>query len=464
MHAIYEGGKIETGLDASSCHFGKWLAAFSTESPELAAIIKSITPAHNRMHEAVAKIKERVEAGDKEGAMRIDDELYETSIEEVDAGFEKINVLCEKAKSLFDASEEKGLGGCRIAQQKATGLLDELAETNRTLAREETAIAATRTAWLKKISVAAMISGALSSIILSLLITRSITRPINRVVEQLTKGSALVAEASEQVNQSAAQLATASTEQATSLEQTTAALHNMASMSEANAKNAREANGLVNQARSQADQSDKEMGRLNAAMAGINESSQQISKIIKVIEEIAFQTNLLALNAAVEAARAGEHGKGFAVVADEVRNLAQRAAQAARETTALIETSVARAREGTEVSTTFGAALTGIAENVTRASTLVGEIDQASQAQSEGVTQIRGAVTQMDQVTQSIAASSEESAAAVEELSAQASAVAETADHLGVIVGLEVSKVDTEEAAVTVRSNIAQRRGKLQNS
>jgi methyl-accepting chemotaxis protein len=301
-------------------------------------------------------------------------------------------------------------------------------------------------------------AAALLGCLLGFFITRSITKPINRIVQTLTEGSLMVAEASNQVNASATSLAEGASEQASSLEETSSALEEMASMTRNNAENAKQANQLVQTTHDAAKRSEAAKGQLDSAMTGINESSAQISKIIKVIEEIAFQTNLLALNAAVEAARAGEHGKGFAVVAEEVRNLAQRAAEAARETTGLIDTSVARAREGTEVAKGFGQAIGIIVENVSKISNLVSGITQASEEQSRGVDQINVAVGEMDKVTQQIAASSEESASAVEELSAQASTVADQSKDLAKVVGTQIDRIDRQHAADTVHQNIERRR------
>ncbi|MCP4592486.1 MAG: hypothetical protein GY842_17265 [bacterium] len=274
------------------------------------------------------------------------------------------------------------------------------------------------------------------------LVSRSITRPFkeifrglksfsaaelsdtaqtfNRVIEGMTESVAQVNDAAGQVSSSSQQLAEGASEQASSLEQTSAALEEMAAMTRTNAENSKQASNLVNETHRAAEEG-------NQTMTEINESSEQISKIIKVIEEIAFQTNLLALNAAVEAARAGEHGKGFAVVADEVRNLAQRAAQAARETTTLIEDSVDKARIGTE-------AIQGIVGSVSKVTDLVNGISQASEEQAQGVDQVNTAVSQMDRVTQQNAAGAEESASASEELSAQALTTKALVDELIVMV------------------------------
>ncbi len=276
--------------------------------------------------------------------------------------------------------------------------------------------------------------GTLFAIVCALWITRSITGPLGRIIASLNEGADQVNDAAGQVSSSSQSLAEGASEQASSLEETSSALEEMAAMTRTNAENAKQANELSSQARDAAQGGDQTMHTLNDAMTGINESSGQISKIIKVIEEIAFQTNLLALNAAVEAARAGEHGKGFAVVADEVRNLAQRAAQAARETTGLIEDSVNKAKDGTEVAGDVGNALSAIVGDVTKVTDLVDGITKASEEQAQGVDQVNTAVSQMDKITQQNAAGAEESASAAEELSAQAQTVKSVVDDLSALV------------------------------
>jgi methyl-accepting chemotaxis protein len=177
------------------------------------------------------------------------------------------------------------------------------------------------------------------------------------------------------------------------------------------------------------------MGRMSTAIEDIKKSSDETAKIIKTIDEIAFQTNLLALNAAVEAARAGEAGKGFAVVAEEVRNLAQRSAEAARNTADMIEGSVKNADNGVTISGEVATLLDEIAGNNGKVNDLVGEIAAASNEQAQGIDQINTAVGQMDQVTQSNAANAEESASASEELSAQAEALSGMVVQLQSMVG-----------------------------
>ncbi len=275
-----------------------------------------------------------------------------------------------------------------------------------------------------------LIVAALVGAFLAVFITRSITKPIRQVADHLSAGAEQTVSAAGQVSSSSQSLAEGASEQAASLEETSSSLEEMSSMTQRNAENAGKVKELGSQARSAGDIAVSDMQAMGAAMNAIKASSDDIAKIIKTIDEIAFQTNILALNAAVEAARAGEAGAGFAVVADEVRSLAQRCAQAAKETATKIEDSVQKSAHGVQISAKVAQSLQEIVGKARQVDELAGEVAGASREQTQGITQINTAVSQMDKVTQSNAANAEESAAAAEELNAQAESMKDAVNEL----------------------------------
>jgi len=271
-------------------------------------------------------------------------------------------------------------------------------------------------------------------------VKRLVTTPIGQIIKRLQQGAEHLNGSSATIHAGSQSLAEGASEQAASIEETSASLEEMSSMVKRNAENAQKANDLAKHACTAADKGMGDMQTMSAAMEAIKVSSDDIAKIIKTIDEIAFQTNILALNAAVEAARAGEAGMGFAVVADEVRNLAQRSAQAAKETAAKIEGAIAKTGQGVEISSMVAKTLNEIVTKARQVDELVAEVSSASREQSQGISQVNTAVGQMDKVTQSNAANAEESAAAAEELNAQAQTMkASVAELLQLVGGSEIA-------------------------
>ena len=242
----------------------------------------------------------------------------------------------------------------------------------------------------------------------------------NEVLAGIRGASQQVASAARQVSDSSIALSQGAAEQASSIEELTASIEEIAAQTKQNAAYANEANTIAAIAQDSAKQGDAQMKEMLRAMEEINESSTNISKIIKVIDEIAFQTNILALNAAVEAARAGQHGKGFAVVAEEVRNLAARSANAAKETTDMIESSIKKSEDGTKIANQTAESLREIIESIEKAALLVNDIAVSSNEQASGIEQINQGIMQVSNVVQNNSATSEESATASEQLSSQA--------------------------------------------
>ncbi len=382
---------LEVEKDPHKCGFGAWYYSDKRKEaevniPDIAAALKAIETPHAKLHNAAMELEKLLKQGKEFRSQAI--ALYQN---EIGAHLREVQKILQEVS----------------------------VKVNKHLHEKED-IAQSRAGRIKAIALAGMMGGFALALALGIYLCLSITRPVQRIITGLGEGAEQVTAASGQVAGASQQLAEGSSEQAAALEETSSSLEEMASMTKANADNANQANSLMADAGRVVERANQSMAGMTNSMKEISAASDETAKIIKTIDEIAFQTNLLALNAAVEAARAGEAGAGFAVVADEVRNLAMRAAEAAKNTATLIEGTVTKVKDGSELVHKTAEDFTEVAASTTRVKDLVAEIAAASNEQAQGVDQISRAINEMDKVVQANAANAEESASASEELSAQA--------------------------------------------
>jgi methyl-accepting chemotaxis protein len=267
------------------------------------------------------------------------------------------------------------------------------------------------------------------------LVVHNVNRRLQQTASELSQTAEQVASAAVQVSSSSRSLAQGVSEQAASITETSASSEEITSMTRRTADHSHSATELMDQTGRVVADANRTLEQMQLSMRDINTSSDKIGEIIKVIDGIAFQTNILALNAAVEAARAGDAGMGFAVVADEVRNLAQRSAQAAKDTAGLIEESIRKSTDGSTKLEQLAASIRDITGRADKVKELIKDVSVGSEEQARGVEQIAHAMTQMEQVTQSSAASAEEGASAGESMSSQAASMRKIASELTLLVG-----------------------------
>jgi methyl-accepting chemotaxis protein len=312
----------------------------------------------------------------------------------------------------------------------AKAIVDEQ-ERSLAAAEADSAVAVARSLWL---TVLAIVVSLVLGVLVYLQVGR-ITSSLRQMVLQLDEGASQLAEGASHISASSQTLAAGTSEQAFYIGETTAASEQISAMTRRNAENATKASGLMQDTTTLVGDANRSLGQMQESMHAITESSTKVGDIIKIIDQIAFQTNILALNAAVEAARAGEAGMGFAVVADEVRNLAHRSAQAAKDTTALIEESMSRSREGRSKLELVSTSIRAITESSAQVKGLVEEVKSGSLEQTRGIQLISTQMTTIEKITQSAAASAEEGAATGEEMQAQASSLHAIVRHLRAMVG-----------------------------
>lgn len=486
------GGKILDGskslgvsTDPTECAFGKFLNSdkakiWTKNFPELQTALEKVKTPHNNLHKSAIEINRSLSKGDIGKAKKIYKTKTLVALQHVGENFEEAIAAeqtlvdaNDKVKSYYATSIQSSFkdthGALIKVKNKAADMLGGMLEANKiyatqtekslghvqeilhNLAKESEKHIMTDAAMLsaaqstRRNSTIVSIIGIIFGIVLAFFIARGITAVLARISDQMGDASDQVASASGQVSNSSQLLAEGASEQAASIEETSASLEEMSSMTKQNADNATQADNLMKDANQVVEKANESMNELTKSMEDISKASEETSKIIKTIDEIAFQTNLLALNAAVEAARAGEAGAGFAVVADEVRNLAMRAADAAKNTSDLIEGTVKKVNEGGSLVATTNEAFSEVAESTRKVGELVGEISAASSEQAEGIEQINKAIVEMDKVTQQNASTSEEAAAASEEMNAQAQTMKFSVDELVRMVGGK-ENVHTQQA------------------
>ena len=407
--------KVQT--DEHKCAFGKWLYGAerkTTESkvPTIQTYLKDIEISHRNLHKTAIAIREALEAKNQVKANQIFLQQTMPAVRETQLLFGKIRKEAEQY-ILTDS------------------LLVDKAKASR-----------------RNIVIFSLFAIATGTII-AMILGKQMINIINKISSQLAESSKNVTSYANQFSSSSHQLAEGATEQAAAVEETSASLEEISSMTKQNSETTDHANTIMQSSNEIMNKADSSMADLTLSMKKISEASEKTSKVIKTIDEIAFQTNLLALNAAVEAARAGEAGAGFAVVADEVRSLAMRAADAARDTSTLIDGTGAIVTEGEKLVTVTSEEFNNARNSTKEIETLFAEINVASKEQFEGISQITRGVTEIDTMTQVMAATAEESDSGAYELKANAIKLDELVQELNQLVTGEVSQESTDIAIIS---------------
>ena len=436
---IFQKNELSVQLDYKKCNLGKWLYqgeadALAKEFPAFAPLIEEIKEPHRLIHDGGKLINARLLDGDYDSALELVKEKVTPQLQSVTDIFKKFRDLARKfekdqqeAQKILVNITNKNMAEVQDLMHQVSGTVDKNMVTEEILLNGANKLKL----FVTVIGITAFVLGCG----LAFFISKGLVKSLSVITGSMSEGADQVASASGQVSSASQSLAEGASEQAASIEETSSSLEEMSSMTKQNADNAGQADNLMNETNQVVASASTSMTKLITSMEEISKASDETHKVVKTIDEIAFQTNLLALNAAVEAARAGEAGAGFAVVAEEVRNLALRSAEAAKNTAVLIDGTVKKVKEGSEIVYKTNDEFSSVSKSASKVAELVAEISAASNEQAQGIEQVNTAVAEMDKVVQQNAANAEESASASEELNAQAKQMKGMVGELMALVG-----------------------------
>ncbi len=442
----------EIGAADNLCAFGRWRTRFDngeelfSANANLRKAMDIMTGPHREFHRTAAATYQLMADGFEENSEKIA-AMYKQHLEaarQVIDTFGMISAEVDTARQLYTEAESFSMGELRQRREASLAALARLIDINKQITDDNITEAMTdgraSVLVMEILAGAALVLGLVIIVVLYLTIRRQLTLPLTRVIAALSADANQVAYEANGVASSSASLSEGSSSQSAALEQTSAAIEEITSMARKNLDNAKAANQQMQTNAEQVHQSTEAVNRMSTAMGEIKVSSEKIGNILKTIQEIAFQTNLLALNAAVEAARAGEAGKGFAVVADEVRNLAQRSAQAVRDTGELINGTVERVNTGVHITDEIEQYFSRIAGTTDGIVRMIEEIDIATSEQTQGLEQINHSVAQIDKINQENARHAEDNATASVTLNERSGNLMAMIGDLGEVLGKIIGK------------------------
>lgn len=418
--AILNKEKITVPMEVEELNFGKWLIELKSDSKAVLDARDTLLAELKGGVSAVKQIQDFIDIGEVDLGKDVFVAEVLPSIDGVGRKLVSITAPIQQVLTLYVELARHDQEKTEVSLAATETIFTAITMLTRKSVEESLNASA---AFAQQVTIGLLLvigAGAIISMLIGLFLGRGISRPLQRTIDELTVNARQVADSSSVVSATSLSLSDGASAQAASLEEAAASLEEVASMSLNNADNARQADTFMREVAEVIGQTAQSMTSLVTSMEATSKASDETSKIVKTIDAIAFQTNLLALNAAVEAARAGEAGAGFAVVADEVRNLAMRAAEAAKNTSALIVRTAKQIQEGAAIARQTSDSFATVRERTTKVVSLVSEISGASNEQAKGTRQINQAVTEMDRITQSNAGSAEETASAAESMAALA--------------------------------------------